>query len=315
MDELPIDTSNPAVRDYLTLTRLQVLTPLSLLISIAAVGVTSVIISPGLGKIAKMYPTSLTPSPSFTAAYLMAVYIMQVGYCVVLVLARKRETKQALIKGSGLTLVLANCTMGLWAIAWSFKAFILSSVLLGILVILLIYSNIVLYVYHPPVSARPLDTAFIHAPLRLFLILPLTLLLPVSIFIAVGHYWAQGDTKAYNDYMWEGFGVFFAMNVLGLVFVIMRRDIVWAVGAAWLAASVWKETPKSAPVSATAITFTFLHPVALLASMMYATFRQRRRGAIALPPDEEDFAAANRADHIEHANPDTGRSGASRVWG
>lgn len=39
------------------------------------------------------------------------------------------------------------------------------------------------------------------------------------------------------------------MNVLGAVFVALRRDIVWAVSAAWLAASVWKETPKSAPVA------------------------------------------------------------------
>lgn len=61
------------------------------------------------------------------------------------------------------------------------KAFIVSAVFFGILVILLLYSNIVLNVYHPMASARPLDTAFIHAPIRLFLNLPLTVLLPVSI--------------------------------------------------------------------------------------------------------------------------------------
>lgn len=49
--------------------------------------------------------------------------------------------------------------------------------------------------------------------------------------------------------MWEGFGVFFAFNLLGLIFIALRRDVVWAVGAAWLAASVWNAPPKSAPVS------------------------------------------------------------------
>ncbi|KAH8112264.1 hypothetical protein DFH11DRAFT_1511975 [Phellopilus nigrolimitatus] len=249
MDDLPLDTSHPAVRDFLTLTRLQVLTPLSLLINIAAVAVCSLILSPGLGEIARMYPTSLTPSPVFIGIYIAAVYIMQIGYCVVLILAHKSETKQALIKGSGLALVFSNWVMGFWAIAWSLKAFLVSSVLLGILIILLLYSNIVLYVYHPPVSSRPLDTAFIHAPLRLFLILPLTLLLPVSIFIAIHHYWQEGDTSAYNNYMWEGFGVLFGVNILGALFIAMRRDVVWTVGAAWLAASVWNKSPKSAPVS------------------------------------------------------------------
>lgn len=40
-----------------------------------------------------MYPTSLTPRPSLIGTYIAAVYIMQVGYCVVLVMARKTETK------------------------------------------------------------------------------------------------------------------------------------------------------------------------------------------------------------------------------
>ncbi|EJD05318.1 uncharacterized protein FOMMEDRAFT_78728 [Fomitiporia mediterranea MF3/22] len=249
MPDLPIDTSNPAVRDFLMLTRLQVLTPLSLLINIAAVCVCTFTLSPSLGEIARMYPTSLTPKPSLIGTYIAAVYIMQIGYCIILVLARKTETKQALIKGTGISLVLANWVLGFWAIAWSLKAFIISSILLGILIILLLYSNIVLNVYHPIALARPLDAAFIHAPIRLFLILPLTVLFPISLFIAVGHYWEQGDTKAYNSYAWEGFGVFFVLNVLGAFFIAWRRDIVWTVGAAWLALSVWQETPKSAPVS------------------------------------------------------------------
>ena len=40
-----------------------------------------------------MYPTSLTPRPSMIAFYVVAVYCMQVGYCILLTIARKQETK------------------------------------------------------------------------------------------------------------------------------------------------------------------------------------------------------------------------------
>ena len=56
-----------------------------------------------------------------------------------------------------------------------------STILLGILTLLLIYSNVVLIVYHVPTWHRPLDLAFIHAPVRLFLILPLSVLFPYSL--------------------------------------------------------------------------------------------------------------------------------------
>ena len=80
----------------------------------------------------------------------------------------------------------------------SFKAFLLSSILLGFLVIILLYSNVVLYVYHPLVPTRPLDTAFIHAPMRLFLNLPLTLLLPVSILWVI-HFLISNVITILND--------------------------------------------------------------------------------------------------------------------
>jgi hypothetical protein len=66
----------------------------------------------------------------------MAAYVLQIGYCVLIVLAQKNETKvsislfvlsfriplipskQTIVKGVGLTLVLANWAMAFWAIAW-----------------------------------------------------------------------------------------------------------------------------------------------------------------------------------------------------
>ena len=203
MDILPIDMSHPAVRDYISLIRLQVLTPLSLLINIATVLVCTVIVSPGIAAVTKEYPTSISPSPFLIAIYVCVLYAGQIGYCFLLVLARKPETKvrlplfrhwhrwqhlctqRTLVKGVGLSLVFSNWVMAGWAIAWVFQAFLASTILLGILILLLLYSNISLLTYHHPTMSRPFDMALIHAPLRFFMILPITIMFPVSLLYAL----------------------------------------------------------------------------------------------------------------------------------
>ena len=40
-----------------------------------------------------MYPSSISPKPLLIATYLLLVYVGQVGYCILLVIARKAETK------------------------------------------------------------------------------------------------------------------------------------------------------------------------------------------------------------------------------
>ena len=45
-----------------------------------------------------------------------------------------------------------------------------------------------------------------------------------------------------------GFGVVLGTNLLGLIVVIIRGDIVWCVAATWVAVSIWTATPKPAPV-------------------------------------------------------------------
>ena len=50
--------------------------------------------------------------------YVVGIYVLQVGYCILLVFARKPETKRALIKGCGYPLMLSNWVMAFWAIAW-----------------------------------------------------------------------------------------------------------------------------------------------------------------------------------------------------
>ncbi|KAG0698943.1 hypothetical protein DFH29DRAFT_983708 [Suillus ampliporus] len=292
MDSLPIDVSHPAVRDYLSLIRLQVLTPLSLLINIAAVLVCSVIVKPSAGSVIKSHPTSISPSPSLIAAYVAAIFLGQIGYCILLVMARKPETKTTLVRAVGLSLVFANWLMALWAISWVLEFFLISTILLGFLVLCLLYSNITLLIYHPPTSSRPLDMALIHAPLRFFLILPLSLLFPYSLFITLGLFYSPGHPDHYGRFAWPGFGVTFGANLIGLVVILMHCDIVWAVAATWICASIWSATPKPAPVYITVVLFTVLHPLALVGTFIYRRLINRE-GRIALPADEEHDTASS----------------------
>ncbi|KXN89778.1 hypothetical protein AN958_05318 [Leucoagaricus sp. SymC.cos] len=252
MESLPIDVNNPAVRDYLSLTRLQVLTPLSLVINIASVLICSVMVNPSIGGVSRSRPTAISPNAYSIGIYILVLYVMQIGYCVLLVLASKPETKKALIKAVGLSLVLSNFIMAAWAITWVMQWFLVSTILQGILLLLLLYSNIALLVYHPPVSSRPFDTALIHAPLRFFFILPFSLLFPLCLFITLGFVHEpnlSGSDPSYKAWhVWPVFGVVLGTNLVGLIVVILRRDIVWTIAATWICISIWSLRPKPAPV-------------------------------------------------------------------
>ncbi|KAJ6610466.1 hypothetical protein B0H10DRAFT_2166051 [Mycena sp. CBHHK59/15] len=298
MDSLPIDMSHPAVRDYLALVRLQVLTPLSLLINIATVLVCAVVVNPSIRTIAKLYPTSISPKPAVISVYVAAMYLGQIGYCVLLVLARKPETKvrmRTLTKGVGLSLVFANWIMALWAVAWVFEWFLVATILQGILLITLLYSNISLLTYHPPTTSRPFDMGLIHAPLRFFFVLQFALMFPLALFVELGLTYKpvyDGTPIDYAAHPWPGFGVVFGTNLVSLVVIILRRDIVWCVAATWICISIWSLRPKPQAVFITAIVFTALHPLALIASYIHAYFYSRAtvdsntNGAVALPGDE-----------------------------
>ncbi|KAI0943138.1 hypothetical protein AcV7_002369 [Taiwanofungus camphoratus] len=196
-------------------------------------------------------------------------------------------TQAALVRGVGLPLVIANWVMAGWAIAWVLQAFLLSTVLLGILLVLLTYANIVLLVYHAPSTKRPFNIALIHAPMRAFLLWPLMVMFPYSLFVTLGFTWSPGEPQHYARHQWAGFGVTLGVNLLGLVVIVLRRDIVWCIAASWMCATIWIRAPKPMPVWLTAVLFTIVHPLALVASMLWVHLRGRRGGAITLPPDED----------------------------
>ncbi|VDB83157.1 unnamed protein product [Peniophora sp. CBMAI 1063] len=296
-EDLPIDFSNPAVRDYMSLIRLQVLTPLSLLINIVTVAICSLVITPGVGEITKWHPAALSPHTWVIGIYILAIYILQVGYCVILVFVRKPETKATVVKGVGLALVLSNWVMAFWSIAWVLQGFIISTILLGLLVLILFYANLVLIIYHEPTFKRPLDIAFIHAPIRLFFILPFGVLFWYSLSIALGVGQDPAHRDNYTIWQWPAFGILLGVNAVGMLIIAVRRDIVWTVGAAWINVSLWSTSYKPTPVFITAIIFTILHPITLVVSTLYHTFfKKQREGRIRLEEEDDVLRAQLRAE-------------------
>ncbi|EIW81671.1 hypothetical protein CONPUDRAFT_122156 [Coniophora puteana RWD-64-598 SS2] len=296
-----IDTSNPEVRDYLSLIRLQVLTPLSVLINIVTVLICTFVVNPSIGRVTAQHPTSISPNIAVVAIYVLVLYVGQIGYCILLVLARKEDTKKALVKAVGHPLVFANWLMAFWAIAWVMQWFLVSTVLLGILLLMLIYSNLALLVYHPPTKDRPLDTLLIHAPLRFFLVLPLVLMFPNALFVTLGLTYDPAHPEQYSMHPWSGFGVVFGANLIAWLVVLTRRDIVLTVAGTWICAAIWSARPKPVPVYVTVIIFTVLHPLGLFCALVHHHFMSKRRsrqnGDIALPPDAEEGHAPAYASH------------------
>ena len=102
---------------------------------------------------------------------------------------------------------------------------------------------------HPPSIRHPIDYLFLHAPLRLFLVLPLTILLPLSVFLMQGHTWPPGKPSMYDMYQWEGMAVVIASGVLAMLLVAWRHDFIWGAATVWLHWSISSARPKSAPVA------------------------------------------------------------------
>ncbi|KAI9513454.1 hypothetical protein F5148DRAFT_971847 [Russula earlei] len=305
--DLPIDFSNPVIRDHMSLISLQILTPLSLLISVATTLLCSFILRPSLGDVTRNHPASISPSVPAIAAYIFTIYLGQLGYCILLVFTRKPETKSTIVKGVGPSLVFANWVMAGWAITWVFEAFLASTVLLGILSILLMYSNVVLIVYHVPSWHRPLDIG-LHPCTCPTLLNPATVN-PISIFsfvcycrvctgtrtqssyfsVTIGHTWDPAHPDNIGRYQWEGFAYILAVNFVGAIIIAVRSDWVWCIGATWVCISMWLKKPKPVPIYVHAIMFTALHPIILLGTVLAKYFvSKRQEGRIRLAIDDEE---------------------------
>ena len=66
--------------------------------------------------------------------------------------------------------------------------------------------------------------------------------------ITLGLSYNPEHPQDYTRHPWPGFAVVMATNVLSLVVILLRRDMIWAIAATWICVSIWAAPPKPAPV-------------------------------------------------------------------
>ncbi|CAE7096156.1 unnamed protein product [Rhizoctonia solani] len=294
--EAPFDTSDPRTRLALKLLRLQVLTPLSVLINVAANLVCALVISPSMADIMELFPNGMTPKTGMVGFYMTAVYVLLIGFCVLLITARNPETKETLVNGVGLRLVVVNWLMTAWAALWALQLFIPSTIVLGIVALLLGWIAVSLFWYTPggPLT-RPFDNLFIHSPLKLWFLITITLDFPLSLFIALGWNYPYNRPDMYARKQWEAFAFIVSMHALGVLWVFFRQDLIVTIGGLWIVLSIMLRRPKAAPVFAVLVIFAVLYPLTYISTMAWKRLKRHEQdeGRIALPPDEEDVANGN----------------------
>ncbi|KEP49162.1 signal peptidase complex catalytic subunit SEC11 [Rhizoctonia solani 123E] len=311
--EAPFDTADPRTRLALKLLRLQVLTPLSVLINVAANLVCALVISPSMAEIMELFPNGMTPKTEMVGFYMTVVYVLLIGFCVLLITARNPETKETLVNGVGLRLVVVNWLMTAWAALWALQLFIPSTVVLGIVALLLGWIAFSLFWYTPggPLT-RPFDNLFIHSPLKLWFLITITLDFPLSLFIALGWNYPYTRPDMYADRQWEAFAFIASMHAAGVIWVFFRQDLIVTIGGLWIVLSIMLRRPKAAPVFAVLIIFAVLYPLTYISTMAWKRLKRHEQdeGRIVLPPDEEDFLQVN-----GHENGGAVNQEDAGVWG
>ncbi|KAF8607369.1 hypothetical protein BDV93DRAFT_520240 [Ceratobasidium sp. AG-I] len=308
--DAPFDTSDPQTRLALKLLRLQVLTPLSVLINVAANLVCALVLSPSMADITELFPTNITPTKEMVGFYMTAVYVLLIGFCVLLITARNPATKETLVNGVGLRLVVVNWLMTAWAALWALQLFIASTVVLGLVAVLLGWIVFSLLWYTPGgVLTRPFDSLFIHSPLKLWFMITLVLDFPLSLFIGLGWNYPYTRPDQYARKQWEAFAFVVSMHAVGVLWVFIRRDLTVTIGGLWLVLAVMLKRPKGAPVFAALIVFAVLYPLTYISTIAWQRLKRHEQdeGRIALPPDEE-AAQENNTDVHQDQN-------VSNVWG
>ncbi|KAF8311926.1 uncharacterized protein EI90DRAFT_2981470 [Cantharellus anzutake] len=296
---LPFDSSDPELRLVLRHVRLQALTPTSVLVNLATAVVCSLAINPSLRDISNSYPTPLNGSFSLLSTYALMVFVLLIGYCILLMMTKKRETRETAVHGVGIRLVILQWVMAANIVAFTLQWFLVSLVLVSISLAFLIWIQITLYMY-PSHQSRPFDIVFIHAPLKLLLILTFLQTFPQTLFVILGWYRDKNREQDYDAFSWHAVAFIVSFNTAGLVEVALRRDFVWTVAGTLIEIAQLIHKPKASNVRVANLIFVILYPVILIAVILWERFKKSNEGQIRLSDDEVERHEVARA--RAHAN-------------
>lgn len=329
-------TMDAQLQPYLT--KVQVLTPLSILLNVAALTVCSILVDPSLRQVSEDHVTQFTPNSAFILAFWATLFLFQVGFAVLIVLSQKEFTKvrqcgcihahkrhpcsplsfllqRTLVNGVGIRLALANLLLGAWAITFVVDrhgSFLAGLVLLSTIGVLLLVTALLLAVKYPASTSRPLDWLFIHVPIKMFLVITLQLDIPQQLFIALG--WYGDDHKESLQAIWPSFGIFAGTGALSAIWIFATTDFVWAAAGIYLHFAVLysKHPPlgeRRPEIIASIVLAMVLQGVAIAGSVLYHWLAKLddNQGGIALGRDPQAEAHAARLEAEAEAAAATAR--------
>ncbi|WWC69795.1 uncharacterized protein I206_103738 [Kwoniella pini CBS 10737] len=311
-DATPDEVITPTqFRDSMRLVRLQIAIPISVLVAMGANLVCALAIKPGLSGINTLFPTLLSPNATFVGIYWAILYILQVGFCLVLLLVRKDVTKETLIYGVGLRFAISNWLQAAWAVFFTLQFFWGAEVVLILNVILLLSIHITL-LYYPVTLKRPIDALFIHAPMTMFLAILFQLDWMHNGFVALG--WFIKEETAREKYTWQAVGAVAAVNFISAIWAGIKRLYLLTTASVYLLFTLLFASPRSnptlpttalpkpTPLLVTIIICLVLHPIALIAGVAWQRTREKE-GRIRLEEEveraEEDERDAEREARAE----------------
>ncbi|CAD6573627.1 MAG: hypothetical protein CYPHOPRED_005180 [Cyphobasidiales sp. Tagirdzhanova-0007] len=283
------------------LIRLQIFTPLCLLVALGCNLVTVFAFHPNVGEINDDFETIWTAKKELVGGYLLLMYVLQICYCLVITLAKSPATRELVVNGVGLRFCLANIFQGLWSVFWILRLFLVSEIflLLAGFTMLTVWATLLRY---PASYKHPIDWLFIHVPVRMFLLFLLNLAIWQNGLIALNWYKYNGSEpdrkgkweKEHDTHAWIAFGVITGLGLIDSFIVFLSQDFAWAASCVFLfVAIILGSVDKPVQVVIPLILVSSLQVVALLASYTWALYDARRKGSIRLPADDDDNRSLN----------------------
>ncbi|KAE8269509.1 hypothetical protein A4X09_0g2828 [Tilletia walkeri] len=295
-------------RNNKALVRVQVATPLSVLIGLATIIITALIVKPGMNEISMRHVNYLTPNANFLMSYWAVIFLLLVGYCILIVVSRKQETKKLILTGVGLRLALVNFGLALWAIFWVLDqhwAFIAGEAILAFnTVLLLITVGILTFKFHPNFK-HPLDWLFVHVPIKMLLVVFLQIDLWQQLGIILGWDLRTSTTLSHagspssTPGLWPAFGIITGVGgLLPALWIFGTVDITWALAGIFLHLAILFRgsdanghpnlTHRRPEIVAAVILAMAMQAVALFSGIAWTRLQKRQEGQIALPVHEEE---------------------------
>ncbi|CAD6905280.1 unnamed protein product [Tilletia controversa] len=306
------------------LSRVQVATPLSVLITLASFLVTALVVKPGMNEISMRHVNYLTPSANFLLSYWALLFLLLVGYCILIVVSRKQETKKLILSGVGIRLALVNFGLALWAIFWVLDqhwSFIAGEAVLAFNAVLLIVTVGILTFKFGPNFKHPLDWLFVHVPVKMLLVVILQVDLWQQLGIILGwdlrtdHVHGSNGGKG----LWPAFGLITGVGgVLPSLWIFGTADITYALAGIYLHLAILFRgsdnghpnlTHRRPEIIAAVILAMVMQAVALFSGIAWSRLQKRQEGQIALPISEEEGRRAYEQQHGAEASASASGSG------